>query len=320
MRRPVIFLITILFFRTLTFSQADKAPAYPLIVHDPYFSAWSFTDNLNESVTKHWTGKEQSLIGLIKTDGTIYSFLGAPENPVLTILPSGEENPYECKYTETEPRAGWKDDNFDDAGWKTGKAPFGVGWDDKAATEWKSKSIWVRREFELTDLTIEKLVLQLRHDEDVEVFINGELAYSCDNSCYTSDYRNYPLSDLVKSKLKTGKNLLALHCMNANGWSWLDAGLGRQESVKGMNRAVQKKVTITATQTSYVFQAGAIDLELNFLSPLIASDLDLLSRPVSFVNFKVKSNDGKTHNVELYFGVSSDFAVNKTMEEITAEK
>ena len=61
--------------------QADKknalrAPSYPLIMIDPYTSVWSFTDNLNEDVTRHWTGKEQSLLGVLEVDGTAYRFMG----------------------------------------------------------------------------------------------------------------------------------------------------------------------------------------------------------------------------------------------------
>src|SRR5258706_11418896 len=203
-------------------------------------------------------------------------------------------------------------EQYNDADWKTGKAPFGTGWDNDAATEWKSKSIWVRREFDIKDTNFEKLVLQMRHDEDVEIYINGVLAYSCNNSCFTSEYRNYPLADSIKDKLKNGKNILAMHCTNSNGWSWLDAGLGKQAQVKNMNRAVQKNVVITATQTKYMFQAGPVNLDLNFLSPLIASNPDLLSRPVSFVNFKVNATDNSSHSVQIYFGVSSVFAVNKS--------
>jgi hypothetical protein len=302
-----------------SFSQVNKMPAYPLIVHDPYFSIWSTTDKLNESVTRHWTGKEQPVLGLIKVDDLIYYFLGEPENPVKNILPAGEEKPYECRYTEDDPGAGWMNEDFNDAAWKIGKAPFGLGWDNDFATEWKSKSIWVRRQFELSDIDIEKLVLKLRHDEDVEVYVNGGLAYSCNASCFTSDYRNYPVADSIRDKLKKGKNVLAMHCTNANGWSWLDAGLGKQKQVRDLNRAIQKSVNISATQSSYLFLAGGVQLNLTFLSPLIATNLDLLSRPVSFVNFKVTATDNVSHNVRIYFGVSSGLSVNKLSEQVTTD-
>ena len=53
-------------------AQVKQMPAYPLITHDPYFSIWSFTDKLNESATKHWTGAENSLVGTIKVDDKAY--------------------------------------------------------------------------------------------------------------------------------------------------------------------------------------------------------------------------------------------------------
>ena len=56
--------------------NALRAPSYPLISVDPYTSVWSFADELNADVTRHWTGKEQALLGVVDVDGVSYRFMG----------------------------------------------------------------------------------------------------------------------------------------------------------------------------------------------------------------------------------------------------
>ncbi|TDX01757.1 glutaminase family protein [Dinghuibacter silviterrae] len=138
------------------------APAYPLIVHDPYFSIWSFSDNLTGTETTHWTGKPQPLEGVVLVDDHVYRFMGSAYVPVAT----------------------------------------------------------------------------------------------------------------------------------------------------------QKSVHLNATQTKYVFACGPVDLAVDFTSPLIVSDLDLLSRPVSYIDFAAHATDGAAHKVVVFIGVSSNIAVDKPDQEV----
>lgn len=57
-----------------------RAPSNPLITVDPYFSVWSPSDKLTDSVTVHWTGKPNTIVGTAEIDGTVYRFLGKESN------------------------------------------------------------------------------------------------------------------------------------------------------------------------------------------------------------------------------------------------
>ena len=56
--------------------QILKAASIPLVLHDPFFSIWSSTDNLYDSDAIHWSGARQRLNGYLTVDGKIYHFLG----------------------------------------------------------------------------------------------------------------------------------------------------------------------------------------------------------------------------------------------------
>jgi Domain of unknown function (DUF4965)/Domain of unknown function (DUF1793)/Domain of unknown function (DUF5127)/Domain of unknown function (DUF4964) len=297
-------------------AQVSRLPAYPLITHDPYFSIWSFNDNLNEGVTRHWTGAEHGLIGLAKVDGTTYQFMGNLQMPTITLLQPGETAPSSCVYTETQPETGWNQVGFSSENWAKGTLPFGKGWDDAFQTPWNTKDIWMRKTFSLNDENMDELVLQLRHDDDVEVFINGLPAYSCDN-CHLKEIKEYPLNLAIKKSLQKENNLIAIHCSNPRGNAWLDVGLGKKVKTPAIRKAIQNAVNVTATQTQYKFDCGPVEIALDFLSPLLADDLDLLSRPLSYMRFSSRSKDNRVHQIELYVGASGLLSLNNKKQQAT---
>jgi len=90
--------------------------------------------------------------------------------------------------------------------------------------------------------------------------------------------------------------------------------MGSEENVPA---AAQTSLTVTATQSVYTFDCGGIELTLTFTSPLLMDDLEVLSRPTSYVSFAAKAMDGRKHQVELYLEASALWAVDKPEQKVT---
>ncbi len=63
-------------------ATALRAPATPLIAHDPYFSIWSNSDRLTDGPTRHWTGTAQQLNGIVRVDQKNYRYLGDSDRSI----------------------------------------------------------------------------------------------------------------------------------------------------------------------------------------------------------------------------------------------
>lgn len=74
------------------------------------------------------------------------------------------------------------------------------------------------------------------------------------------------------------------------------------------------------TKTTFNYVQTGIEIKLNFLSPLLVDDIDLVSRPVSFVTWEFKAVDNKEHDVEIYFEVSGLVAANTKRQSVTFSK
>ncbi|MCG6190095.1 glutaminase domain-containing protein [Maribellus maritimus] len=322
LNRIVAIFITVIFLGACVSQQPEKeeeagaefrAPAYPLITIDPYTSAWSTTDQLFDSPVKHWTGRNHSLIGAVRVDGQTYRFLGKEEIPLQPVLPNAKYEAWQGKFVTEKPGAGWEKTDFNDNNWKTGEAAFGTKGMEQARTVWETPEIWVRREFTLPENDATKLYMVYSHDDDFKLYLNGtEIVNTGRNA------KSNVVLELDKSLLNKGKNTIAAHCLDRGGLAYVDFGIFKESEQKQIfaQTAIQNSVKITATQTKYNFSCGPVSLDIEFVSPLLMNDLDILSRPVNYINYEVASNDGKNHEVEVYFEATPEWAVNELSQEV----
>lgn len=74
----------------------------------------------------------------------------------------------------------------------------------------------------------------------------------------------------------------------------------------------QKSLDVTATATEYVFENEKLILTVRFTSPIVLSDLLLVSRPCTYVDFKVERKT--TCDVNILFEVSRDLVTQEETE------
>ncbi|MBP3965299.1 glutaminase family protein [Paenibacillus lignilyticus] len=81
----------------------------------------------------------------------------------------------------------------------------------------------------------------------------------------------------------------------------------------------QTGLKVTPLSTIYTFEAAGIALTVRFTTPLLLTDLDVLSRPASYAAFEVKSLDGRGHDVSVYFDVTGEWCVDQTSQAVVSE-
>lgn len=221
-----------------------------------------------------------------------------------------------------QPENGWEKPDFKAASqWKKAEGAFGTKENEPTAkTQWSEEFIWVRRTVDLKeDLSQKSVYLEYSHDDDVIIYINGIKVVDTGNAC-KKEVR-VALPQEVTATLKKGENLIAAYCHNRGGNALLDFGLlvEKKDLYFFDHTARQTSVNVQATQTYYTFTCGPVNLDITFTAPLLMDNLDLMTRPVNYITYATQSNDGKEHEVELYFEAGPQWALNHSSQSSVAK-
>ncbi|MCM1111042.1 MAG: DUF4965 domain-containing protein [Clostridium sp.] len=291
-----------------------RLPSVPLVVSDPYFSIWSPYNTLNEGSTRHWTDDEKPLEGILRVDGKSYRFLGTRNTVLETIVPMADEGPWKAAISRKNPGKGWEKPDFNDSEWHIAEGAFGSPNLSYIRTRWdrENSDLYVRRTVELTPEDLEgDLFVVYSHDDVFNLYLNGTKI--ADTGETWREGVRLELTPELKKLLHPGKNVIASHCHNTTGGAYTDFGIYRNISApeNSTENARQNSVNVMATSSYYNFTCGPVELDLVFTAPMLIHDYDLLSSPINYISYQVKSTDGKPHDVKLLLTASPLIAQNK---------
>jgi hypothetical protein len=106
------------------------------------------------------------------------------------------------------------------------------------------------------------------------------------------------------------QRLTGLVRIDGNVFRWMG------DAPRGTAALPQTSANVTPTRTVYQFAGQGISLEVNFLSPLLPSDPEVMSRPVTYISMAAQSKDGAPHSVQLLFAADASLSVDTGTQEV----
>jgi hypothetical protein len=201
---------------------------------------WPMIDRgLSAAVYTQTTDVEIEVNGLLSYDREVVKMdekriteaarkLYQPPPEMRVIVQSSEFSPQEWRYTTEKPNDRWFEVDFDDRDWKAGQAGFGAKGSPRLnktiRTEWNTPDIWIRRTFDIEgEPESGRLMLLIQHDEDAEVYLNGEQVKSVQG--HVRHYKPVLSDKRATQHLRKGRNTIAVHCRQTEGGQHIDVGL-----------------------------------------------------------------------------------------------
>lgn len=203
-------------------------------------------------------------------------------------VPTGEAPGSYWQYTTSSPGASWNTADYDDSGWSSGEAPFGMDYNTNLnpRTYWNSPDIWIRHSFSpgFSPADADRMMLRYWHDEGVEVYLNGQSLYS--ESGYVDRYVDLVLDSGKLQLLQAGTNVLAAHCRQQIYAAGIDLGLQCHAEVRSGN-ATSVVVKAPAGERFSSFDAdvsagGTAELQVSILNATTFNPLSDLYKMTDF--------------------------------------
>jgi hypothetical protein len=151
--------------------------------------------------------------------------VGTFRERLTAVLPSAQRGGTAWRFTTDAPPANWTQPEFDDSGWKVGQSGFGRP-DTPGAivgTEWTTSDIWLRKKVTAHIATTDAVWLEVHHDEDCEIYVNGKLLWR--EGRYLTQYKTVRLTPEQLALFREGENIIAVHCRQTVGGQFVDAGI-----------------------------------------------------------------------------------------------
>ena len=143
--------------------------------------------------------------------------------------PDGEDSNASSQLDGVTAPSGWYSLNYNDTKWETKRFPTAsAGTGAPYYSQWDGtyNVLYIRREFNIEhDPSIDTYKFYVYHDDDYVVYLNGTKIDS--ENGWSNDFNNYRVVNINSSRLRIGRNVLAIQVQQNWGGAYFDCGVLR---------------------------------------------------------------------------------------------